>query len=139
MQQETKQTVIDFTHDTHEQARVDDMADIGDAATEYPGYPDATTVDIASRNLTQLKEAAKKGKVILNEHYNVIRTFTLNDTLVLEAIWTGTLAIPLDNVAAGQEMKAYVEQHYQLSPGNALRRRGYDNFEPEYLSLVSGH
>src|SRR5579871_4388671 len=54
-------------------------------------FPNTVTKNRTVRNLTDLKEAAEKGrKVMLKEEYEVLNTWTFENTVIIEAIWTGT-------------------------------------------------
>jgi hypothetical protein len=50
--------------------------------------------------------------------------------VIIEAIWTGTLAIPLGNIPIGGQMKAWFAQFYEFKDGKIIKQRNYDCFEP---------
>lgn len=94
-------------------------------------YPNTLTRNGATRNLQALHEASEKGKkVLLKQHYEVVHSYLSGNTVIIEAIWTGTLAIPLGIIPAGGEMKAYFAQFYEFEDGKIIRQRNYDCFEP---------
>lgn len=96
--------------------------------TEFPNLlTKATTV----RDLAQLKEASERGKaVIRRQSYELTRVFAAEEGVVIEAVWTAELAIPLGKLPAGGEMKAYFAQVYEFRDGKILAQRNYDCFEP---------
>lgn len=49
--------------------------------------------------------------------------------MIIEAIWRGTLAIPLMGKEAGAEMTAFFAQFYQFKDGKIIHQRNYDCFE----------
>ncbi|MCB9307325.1 MAG: nuclear transport factor 2 family protein, partial [Lewinellaceae bacterium] len=55
---------------------------------------------------------------------------SVGDTVVLECIWRGTLAIPIGNIPAGGQMTAYFAQVFEFRDGKIYRQRNYDCFEP---------
>lgn len=94
-------------------------------------YPNTLTKMTTTRMLKDLAAAAVKGKqVLLKERYDIVNAFASHNTVVIEAIWTGVLAIPVGKLKAGEEMKAYFAQFYEIKDGKIFRQRNYDCFEP---------
>lgn len=94
-------------------------------------YPNAVTKNTATRNLQDLKDASQKGKQLMQkERYEIVKLYSFENTVVLEAIWTGTLAIPVGKLPAGGEMKAHFAQFFEFQDGKIIRQRNYDCFEP---------
>ncbi len=93
-------------------------------------FPNALTKQCTTRNLQELKEASEKGsKVLTKEEYEVKNLISTNDTVVLECLWRGTLAIPIGNIKAGGQMKAHFAQIFEFKDGKIFRQRNYDCFE----------
>jgi ketosteroid isomerase-like protein len=96
--------------------------------TEFPNGIVKSTVN---RNLTDISDSFAKGqKVLQKESYEVKQIHSFNNTVVLEAIWRGTLAIPLGKIPVGGVMTAYFCQVYEFKDGKIYRQRNYDCFEP---------
>ena len=94
-------------------------------------FPNKVTPCTTVRNLGELKEAAEKGKRLLQEEvYEIIRSYTFDNSVIIEAKWTGTLAIPFGNLPAGGQIKAHFAQFYEFSEGKIIRQRNYDCFDP---------
>ncbi|MBV9960878.1 MAG: nuclear transport factor 2 family protein [Parafilimonas sp.] len=94
-------------------------------------YPNAITKIIAERSLTDLRNASERGKnVMQKEEYEIVHAYEMNDIVIIEAVWKGTLAIPLGKLAAGDVMTAYFAQFFQFKDGKIFRQRNYDCFEP---------
>jgi hypothetical protein len=94
-------------------------------------YPNTITKNTTSRTAQQLKEASVKGKTVLRkESYEIIKSYVYENTVIIEAIWRGILAIPIGKTPAGTEMKAYFAQFYEFKDGKIFRQRNYDCFEP---------
>lgn len=94
-------------------------------------FPNALTKQCTTRTLQELKEASEKGsKVLTKEEYEVKNLISTNDTVVLECVWRGTLAIPMGNIEAGGQMIAYFAQIFEFKDGKIFRQRNYDCFEP---------
>ena len=98
---------------------------------EQTEFPNSLTKTLTKRNLDQLKSASEKGKsVLLKEEYDIQNSYVQKNTVILETIWTGTLAIPLGNIPAGGRMKAYFAQFFEFENDKIIRIRNYDCFEP---------
>jgi ketosteroid isomerase-like protein len=86
---------------------------------------------ITTRNLTSLKEASIKGRQIIDKQsYEITNTCHAGNSVILEARWTGILAIPLGNLKAGDKMEAYFAQFFEFKDGKIYRQRNYDCFLP---------
>lgn len=93
-------------------------------------YPNAIPKNTAIRNLAALKEGADRGRRLMKKEYEIRNLFSIGDTVVLEAVWRGTLAVPAGNIAAGKQMVAYFAQFFEFEDGKIYRQRNYDRFEP---------
>ena len=99
-------------------------------------YPNAITKVAAIRSLTDLEAAAEKGsKVISKERYEVKNIFSSGNTVILEAIWRGTLAIPLGKLKAGDDIIADFAQFFEYATDadgtmKIIKQRNYDCFQP---------
>jgi ketosteroid isomerase-like protein len=60
----------------------------------------------------------------------VRRAYADGNTVILEVLWIGTLAIPLGRLAAGDDMRAHFCVVIELRDGKIVRQRNYDCFEP---------
>ncbi len=109
----------------------DELLRFYDANIEQMEFPNAITKQTAVRNLNDLQEASARGqKILQKEKYDIVKSYTIGNTVIIEAIWTGTLAIPLGNIPIGGEMKAYFAQFYEFQDGKIVKQRNYDCFEP---------
>lgn len=94
-------------------------------------FPNTLTKNKAVRNLEDLKLASERGKKVLQkEEYEIIKSYSFDNVVIIEALWTGTLAIPLGNIPAGGQMKAYFAQFYEFKDNKIIKQRNYDCFEP---------
>ncbi|WP_417861383.1 nuclear transport factor 2 family protein [Winogradskyella sediminis] len=94
-------------------------------------FPNTLTKNKAVRNLEDLKLASERGKKVLQkEEYEIIKSYSFGNTVIIEAIWTGTLAIPIGNIPIGGQMKAYFAQFYEFKDNKIIKQRNYDCFEP---------
>jgi ketosteroid isomerase-like protein len=85
----------------------------------------------ARRDLAALREAAARGRAVMRgQRYEVHAAHAVGDTVVLEVLWAGTLAVPVGSLAAGDEMRAHFAVFVELRDGRIYRQRNYDCFEP---------
>jgi hypothetical protein len=93
-------------------------------------FPNLLTRKIAERDLNALKEASLKGKqVISSQNYQIVKSYSCGNTVIIEAIWTGKLKIPIGKLQAGDEMKAYFAQFFEFENNKIVKQRNYDCFE----------
>ncbi len=93
-------------------------------------YPNMLTKQLVERDLEALKNASEKGKQVLSsQNYEIVKSYELGDTVIIEANWTGVLAIPLGKCQVGDEMKAYFAQFFDFKKHKIIRQRNYDCFE----------
>ena len=124
------QTVKDFLKAVENRSGFDELAKFYHPDVIQTEYPNAVTKNIAERTLADLQLAASKGrKVLQKEAYELVHAYETGDTVIIEAIWTGTLAVPIGKLNAGDIMKAYFVQVFQFKEGKIFRQRNYDCFE----------
>jgi len=93
-------------------------------------FPNLLTKAVTTRDLGQLRAASEQGKAVLRrQSYELTRVFAADEGVVIEAVWTAELAIPLGKLPAGGEMKAYFAQVYEFRDGRIIAQRNYDCFE----------
>ena len=108
-----------------------DLSEFYHHEIEQTEYPNALTKTLTTRNLHDLKEASEKGKKILvKQTYDVKNSYVSGNTVIIECVWTGTLAVPLGKIPAGGNMVAWFTQIYEYREGKIFRQRNYDCFEP---------
>jgi ketosteroid isomerase-like protein len=94
-------------------------------------FPNRIVPKGATRDLAALREAAERGrKVLRGQRYEVRSAYAVGDTVILETLWAGTLAVPLGTIPAGGEMRAHFCVVLEFRDGRIQRQRNYDCFEP---------
>ena len=93
-------------------------------------YPNLLTTVKTCRSLDDLRNAAEKGKGVLqSEKYEIINKYTAESVVIVEVVWRGILDIPIGKLKPGDTMKAYFAQFYEFKDGRIIRQRNYDCFE----------
>ena len=82
------------------------------------------------RNLEALREASAKGrKVIKAQTIEIVNAVSSGQCVVLEAIWTGTLAVGFGTLKPGDQLRARFAPVFEFKDGLIWRQRNYDCFE----------
>lgn len=88
--------------------------------------PDGGVSDLA----TVLHRAEQGQKLLRSQTYEIRSALAQGERVAVEALWTGTLAVPLGTLAAGANMQAHFAMFFELQDGRIRRQRNYDCFEP---------
>jgi ketosteroid isomerase-like protein len=68
--------------------------------------------------------------ILSSQSYEITSTLEQGNTVVIETIWTATMAIDAGPLKKGQAMKAYFCMFFEFKDGKIHRVRNYDCFEP---------
>lgn len=125
------QTVLDYIKTVQNRISPEDIIRYYHPDVIQTEYPNAITKNTTHRNLQALREAAARGsKVMQKEEYEIIHSYVTGNTVILETIWTGALAVSIGQLPVGGQMKAHFAQFFELQDGKITRQRNYDCFEP---------
>lgn len=94
-------------------------------------FPNRLLPNGATRDLAALRDAAERGrKVMTAQRFEVLNAITSGEQVAVEALWTGTLAVPLGNIPAGGQMRAHFAIFLTYRDGKIVRQHNYDCFDP---------
>lgn len=128
---DNENTVIAFLKTLEERTSFSQLEKFYHADVEQTEYPNTITKNTAVRGLDELKAASERGsKLLLKESYKIKKLFSIDEVVILEAVWEGTVAIPVGKLAAGDIITAYFAQVFEFKDGKIFRQRNYDCFEP---------
>lgn len=83
------------------------------------------------RRFADLGAAYEQGRKILqSQNYDVQRIVENGDDVAVELEWHGILAVPVMNLPAGSEMKAFVAMFLTFRDGKIVSQRNYDCYPP---------
>ncbi|MGH9496546.1 MAG: nuclear transport factor 2 family protein [Candidatus Sulfotelmatobacter sp.] len=89
-------------------------------------YPQGLRSDI-----TRAAEAHEKGRKLLSSQtYEIENAIVNENSVAVEVLWTGTLAIAFGNLTAGSQMRAHSAMFFEFKDGKIASQRNYDCFEP---------
>jgi hypothetical protein len=81
--------------------------------------------------LDGLREGVAKGRqVITAQTIEIVNAVSFGQCVVLEAIWTGTLAVGFGELKPGDQLRVRFAQVFEFKDGLIWRQRNYDCFDP---------
>jgi ketosteroid isomerase-like protein len=94
-------------------------------------FPNRLVPTGARRGLQELLDGAERGQQVLSaQTYEVLTAMASGERVALEVQWTGTLAIPLGELAVGDVMRARFGVFLDFRGGRIAAQRNYDCFDP---------
>lgn len=94
-------------------------------------FPNLMAPGGAIHSLNDLLSGTSKGKGVLSrQRIEILHYFEDGNAVVVEALWTGTLALPIGQIPIGGQMKAHIARVFEFENGKIIRQRNYDCFEP---------
>jgi len=94
-------------------------------------FPNRLLPNGATRDLAALRDAAERGsKVMSAQRFEVVNAIASGEQVAVEAIWTGTLTVPLGSIPAGGQMRARFAIFLTYRDGKIVRQHNYDCFDP---------
>ena len=81
--------------------------------------------------ISQMSTAFEKGRKLLSaQTYEIKNAVANRDSVSVEVLWTGTLAVSLGSLAAGSQMRCHSAMFFEFKDGKISSQRNYDCFEP---------
>ena len=94
-------------------------------------FPNRLAPQGSRSGLAEMLEAAERGqKALSSQHYEIKHEVASGDTVALEVLWVGTLAIPVAGLSAGSQMRAHFAAFLEFRDGKILAQRNYDCYHP---------
>lgn len=108
----------------------DELDDWYAADAEQIEFPNLYNPKGATRNLEELKASSLQGKKVMqHQEFELKYAHLSGSTVILELVWTATLAVAIGPLPAGGQMKAHFAQFIDFRKGKIFRQRTYDCFE----------
>ena len=93
-------------------------------------YPNRLVPAGAVRDLAALLDGAVRGQQVISaQRFEVRHAVASGDDVALEVLWSGTLAVPIGALAAGDVMRAHFGVFLTFRDGRIASQRTYDCFE----------
>jgi ketosteroid isomerase-like protein len=94
-------------------------------------FPNRVAPNGRIRRAADLRVAYEQGRKLLkSQAYDVQRIVEAGDEVAVELEWRGILAVPVMNLPAGSEMKAFVAMFLSFRDGKIASQRNYDCYPP---------
>jgi ketosteroid isomerase-like protein len=94
-------------------------------------FPNRLVPKGATRDLAALRDAAERGRNVMTaQRFEVLTAIASGDQVAVEALWTGTLAVPLGSIPVGGQMRARFAIFLTYRDGKIVRQHNYDCFDP---------
>jgi SnoaL-like domain len=94
-------------------------------------YPNLLLPNGAVRDFINLRAAYDKSRYsIVRQSYEVVNAIASSNCVVLETIWTASLAVGIGKLSPGDTMRARFAQIFEFRDGLIFRIRNYDCFDP---------
>jgi ketosteroid isomerase-like protein len=107
------------------------VADFYTADVTIQEFPNRMAPHGRVRRLSDVRAAYEQGRqVLMSQTYRVQRILEAGNELAVELEWTGILAVPLMNLPAKSEMKAFVAMFLTFRDGKIAAQRNYDCYPP---------
>lgn len=107
------------------------LADFFTADVIQQEFPNKLTPNGAQRDLAALLDGCERGKLVLSaQSYAIKNSVESGNTVVLEVLWTGTLAIAIGDLPVGGQMQAHFAVFLEFEAGKIAAQRNYDCFLP---------
>jgi hypothetical protein len=89
-------------------------------------FPNLLLPQGAVRDFINLRAAYDKTRyAIATQSYEIVNAFASGNCVILETVWTATLSISLDSLAAGDTLRAHLVQLFEFREGSIFRIRNY--------------
>ena len=109
----------------------DDVANFFSPDIVFQEFPNRIAPQGRVRRAADLRAAYEQGRQLLrSQTYTVQRIVEAGDEIAVELEWVGTLAVPVMNLPAGSEMKAFVAMFLTFRDGRIISQRNYDCYLP---------
>jgi ketosteroid isomerase-like protein len=94
-------------------------------------FPNRLLPNGARRDLAALREASVRGrKAMAEQRFEVLHMYAAGAVVIVESVWTGTVAVDAGPFQAGTKLRARFAQFFTLAEGRIVEIRNYDCFDP---------
>ncbi len=123
--------VKDFLKTLESQQSARELEKFYHPEAEQIEFPNAILKNKTTRNREALKESFEKGlKIMSKQEYEIQNLYSCGNAVILEAVWKGTISMPIGDIPVDGQMIAYFAQFFEFKDGKIYKQRNYDCFEP---------
>jgi ketosteroid isomerase-like protein len=109
----------------------DDLRDFFTVDVRQVEMPNQLNSRGQESDLEQILQRSQQGwRILKRQQYEIVSEVAQGDRVVVEARWTGTLAVALGKMDPGAEMRASFAMFFLFRQGKIAIQRNYDCFDP---------
>lgn len=109
----------------------EDLAEFFDPAIEYTEFPNKIFPKGRTAGAAEMKAASEKGKKLLSgQVYEIKNVIEHGDQVAMELHWTGTLAVQVQSLQPGDQMRDHFSVFLVFRNGKIVSQHNYDCYEP---------
>lgn len=107
------------------------LAQFFDSAIIQEEFPNRLNPNGGRSDYATMLQRAEQGKQLLvSQQYTLTNALESNNIVVLEIIWTATLAVRSPTLPADGQMRAHFAVFLEFRDGKIIAQRNYDCFDP---------
>jgi ketosteroid isomerase-like protein len=80
-----------------------------------------------------LASARAEKRTFRAQKFDILNSMVDGDAVVLEILWSGYLAVPVDTLPADSEMRAHISLWLEFRDGKICRQHNYDCYDPWWV------
>ncbi|MGH7605476.1 MAG: nuclear transport factor 2 family protein [Gemmatimonadaceae bacterium] len=80
-----------------------------------------------------LSDAKNEKKTLRAQKFEILNSIVDGESVALEILWSGYLAVPVDTLPADSEMRAHISLWVEFRDGKISRQHKYDCFDPWWV------
>lgn len=93
-------------------------------------FPNRLNPSGARRDLAEILQGAERGQQLMAaQRYDILNLVAEGERVAVEFRWTGTLAVSVGSLTAGDELRGRCACFLEFRDGRIYRQRNYDCFE----------
>jgi ketosteroid isomerase-like protein len=86
------------------------------------------------RDLDGILDTAREEKRTLRaQKFDILNSIVDGESVALEILWSGYLAVPVDTLPADSEMRAHISLWLEFRDGKICRQHNYNCFDPWWV------
>jgi ketosteroid isomerase-like protein len=108
-----------------------ELAEYFTADAREQGMPNPFSPRGDDRPLAEMLAASERGRQLFSaQRYELLSGVATAEWAAIEVLWTGTLAVAIDKLTVGSQLRARVALFFELRDGRIALVRHYDSYEP---------
>ena len=98
--------------------------------SSWSSFPTASILKASEPRSPKCRPHSKGRKLLSSQTYEIKHAVANGDSVAVEVLWTGTLAVSFGTLTAGAQMRCHSSMFFEFKDGKICSQRNYDCFEP---------